>query len=82
MAEEKKDNIQELQQEFNMELFRLGDCRYRIKMLNAEIAKLNDESNTHIQNLDNLGKKAQSAKAGAEAELMSKVAEGTPDESK
>ena len=68
--------LQEMQQAFNEHLFYMGDCYYRIKMLNEEIAKLNDQINTHKQKLDSLGKDAQKARQKMQQEVAAKVKEG------
>lgn len=74
-----QQTLQEMQQEFNQLLFKLGDANYRKSMFKAEFAKLDSEINTLTQNLDTLGKNAVAARSKAEEEVKATIAKGPAD---
>jgi hypothetical protein len=75
-----QNTLQSLQQEFNQELFSLGDLHYRKHMINQELRKIDALINTCHQKADQIGKDARKAQAKMQGEVMAKVEEGKADQ--
>jgi hypothetical protein len=72
--------LQSVQDEFNQNIFALGDLTYRISMVKIELEKLNDSQVDLFDKLDTLGKEGKKLHDKAQSELTKTIKQGTDSE--
>lgn len=77
-----KQNLQQLQQEFNQTMFRIGDLTYRKTMVKAELSKMEQELQSLTAKADKMGVDAMALRQRIQEELKQTVSKGEKNASK
>lgn len=75
-----KDNLQDIQNEFNQLMFKLGDLSYKHIIINKALQENKSEQNTVTQKMDQLGKDAQKVRERIQEEMSKVASEGKSNE--
>ena len=67
------ETLQEIQQEFNMTMYQIGNLNYRRTMLDRELVKIGKEVEELTKKADKLGLDASSARGRIQKEMQDTV---------
>lgn len=75
-----QQTLQDIQQQFNQIIFKLGDLSYRKNILNKELGNIGNEVANLNKQADDLGVKAAEVRARIQEEMKAKLEEGKANE--
>ena len=73
-ASASNETLQDIQNQFNQLIFRIGDLHYRKTLINTELGKVSNELTDLVNKANELGVKASKVKARIQEEMTNTVA--------